>query len=68
MAIWCVPLQIVALSAPSAAWYAAFHSLIGLAATFTPIGSHLNEYTHFSTHPMTGVHMGSIYAVHLLVQ
>ena len=73
-----VPLQIAALSATGAAvgmhfarkvevtelpeMVAAFHSLVGAAATFTSIGSHLNECSHFSTDPMAGIHMGSIYA------
>ncbi|ETO15300.1 hypothetical protein RFI_04497 [Reticulomyxa filosa] len=41
---------------------AAFHSLVGLAAVATSVGSHLNEVSHFATDPMAGVHMGAIYA------
>jgi len=42
---------------------AAFHSLVGLAATATSIGSHLNEVGHFAAgDPMAGIHMGAIYA------
>merc|ERR1719210_732504 len=41
---------------------AAFHSLVGLAAVMTSIGSHIKEVGHFATDPMAGVHMGGIYA------
>merc|ERR1712087_1082820 len=42
---------------------AAFHSLVGLAATATSIGSHLNEVAHFAAgDPMAGIHMGGIFA------
>lgn len=41
---------------------AAFHSLVGLAAVMTSIGSHLKEVEHFSHDPLAGVHMGGIYA------
>merc|ERR1712087_209487 len=42
---------------------AAFHSLVGLAATATSIGSHLNEVGHFAAgDPMAGIHMGAIFA------
>merc|ERR1719464_2670928 len=42
---------------------AAFHSLVGLAATVTSIGSHLNEVSHFAAgDPMAGIHMGAIFA------
>jgi len=41
---------------------AAFHSLVGLAATATSIGSHLSEVAHFNSDPLAGVKMGAIYA------
>jgi len=41
---------------------AAFHSLVGLAAVMTSIGSHLKEVSHFPIDPLAGVHMGGIYA------
>merc|ERR1712019_263825 len=42
---------------------AAFHSLVGIAATATSIGSHLNEVGHFAAgDPMAGIHMGAIFA------
>eukprot|EP01084_Bolivina_argentea_P090154 162500_1 len=42
---------------------AAFHSLVGLAAAATSIGSHLNEVGHFASgDAMAGIHMGAIYA------
>merc|ERR1719499_725058 len=42
---------------------AAFHSLVGLAATATSIGAHINDVNHFVAHPeLAGVHMGSIFA------
>merc|ERR1719447_731602 len=41
---------------------AAFHSLVGLAAVMTSIGSHLKEVGHFAYDPLAGVHMGGIYA------
>merc|ERR1719471_155921 len=41
---------------------AAFHSLVGLAAAATSIGSHLNEVAHFTTDAMAGIHMGGIFA------
>merc|ERR1719436_1377932 len=41
---------------------AAFHSLVGLAAVMTSIGSHVKDVSHFATDPMGGVHMASIYA------
>jgi len=41
---------------------AAFHSLVGLAAVMTSIGSHLKEVEHFAHDPLAGVHMGGIYA------
>eukprot|EP00487_Bulimina_marginata_P001136 TRINITY_DN12400_c0_g1_i1.p1 TRINITY_DN12400_c0_g1~~TRINITY_DN12400_c0_g1_i1.p1 ORF type:complete len:352 (-),score=50.67 TRINITY_DN12400_c0_g1_i1:236-1291(-) len=42
---------------------AAFHSLVGLAAAATSIGSHLNELGHFAAgDPMAGIHMGAIFA------
>jgi len=41
---------------------AAFHSLVGLAAVMTSIGSHVKDASHFATDPMAGVHMGGIYA------
>jgi len=45
---------------------AAFHSLVGLAACMTSIGSHVNECAHFATDPMAGVHMGAIWAGDLI--
>ena len=73
-----VPVQIAALGAAGAGtgmyfankvevtelpeMVAAFHSLVGLAATATSIGSHLHEVSHFATDPMAGVKMGAIYA------
>jgi len=42
---------------------AAFHSLVGLAAAATSIGSHLNEVAHFAAgDAMAGIHMGGIFA------
>merc|ERR1719163_483609 len=42
---------------------AAFHSLVGLAATATAIGAHVNDVDHFLAHPeLAGVHQGSIFA------
>lgn len=41
---------------------AAFHSLVGLAATMTAIGSHVNDAEHFHEMASAGVHMGSIWA------
>jgi len=41
---------------------AAFHSLVGMAATLTSIGSHVNDCDHFLTDPTSSVHMGAIYA------
>jgi len=41
---------------------AAFHSLVGLAATATSIGAHINDCSHFIDNPAAGVHMGSIFA------
>jgi len=42
---------------------AAFHSLVGIAATATSIGAHINDVGHFVAHPeLAGVHMGSIFA------
>merc|ERR1719242_2311280 len=41
---------------------AAFHSLVGLAATMTAIGSHVNDADHFHEMATAGVHMGSIWA------
>jgi len=73
-----VPLQIAALGAAGAGsgmyfakkvevtqlpeMVAAFHSLVGLAATATSIGSHLNEVAHFGSDPMAGIHQGAIFA------
>merc|ERR1712048_1070066 len=45
---------------------AAFHSLVGIAATMTSIGSHINECAHFATDPSAGVHMGAIWAGDLI--
>jgi len=45
---------------------AAFHSLVGIAATMTSIGSHINECGHFATDPSAGVHMGAIFAGDLI--
>merc|ERR550534_2862564 len=45
---------------------AAFHSLVGAAATMTSIGSHINEVHHFATDPAAGVHMGAIFAGDLI--
>jgi len=41
---------------------AAFHSLVGMAATLTSIGAHVNDVSHFIGNPGAGVHMGSIFA------
>lgn len=41
---------------------AAFHSLVGLAAVMTSVGSHIAESHHFATDPLAGVHMGGIFA------
>eukprot|EP01083_Nonionella_stella_P025160 69312_1 len=74
-----VPMQIAALGATGAGvgmyfakkvevtelpeMVAAFHSLVGIAATATSIGSHLNEVQHFAMgDPMAGIHMGAIFA------
>merc|ERR550534_2971511 len=45
---------------------AAFHSLVGIAATMTSIGSHVNEVHHFATDPAAAVHMGAIWAGDLI--
>eukprot|EP00494_Astrolonche_serrata_P006127 UN06144 len=41
---------------------AAFHSLVGVAAAATAIGSHINDVGHFATDPTAGVHQGAIWA------
>jgi len=41
---------------------AAFHSLVGLAATMTAIGSHVNDVDHFAHAANASVHMGAIWA------
>jgi NAD(P) transhydrogenase len=45
---------------------AAFHSLVGFAATATSIGSHVNDVDHFITDPTSGVHMASIWSGDLI--
>lgn len=45
---------------------AAFHSLVGFAATATSIGSHINDVDHFLTDPTAGVHMASIWSGDLI--
>lgn len=45
---------------------AAFHSLVGFAATATSIGSHINDVDHFITDPTAGVHMASIWCGDLI--
>jgi NAD(P) transhydrogenase len=45
---------------------AAFHSLVGFAATATSIGSHINDVDYFIIDPTAGVHMASIWSGDLI--